>query len=175
MKLKLNTQKGFSLLELLLVVAVGAILILAGLAIYRNVTLQTQVNEASRLVNVLKQETQKLWQGEGVYGAAGDNLEATLISANAVPSAYVESPTSVVSPTGGEVDVLVATNPRNFTITFPDVPTDICINLGRLYTANDPDFESVTINDTAQTAPDVASVTTACSDSDSNTLLWEFN
>jgi len=89
MILNIKTQKGFSLLELLLVVAVGAILILAGLAIYRNITNNTQINEASRVLNVIKQETQRIYQGEATYGA-GTDIEPILVNAEAVPAKYVQ-------------------------------------------------------------------------------------
>ena len=172
MKFTKQMQKGFSLLELLLVVAVGAILILAGLAIYRNVTSQTQVNEASRLLNVLKQETQKLYQGEGTYDAAGTNLNEVLINANAVPSANVTGANTINSPFDQAVNVESAGT--TFTITYEAVPQGACINMGRLYTANDPDFQQVVIDGTPLTAPTVAEVNNNCSDTGSD-MVWTFN
>ena len=172
MKVNTNKQKGFSLLELLLVVAVGAILILAGLAIYRNVTNQTQVNEASRLVNVLKQESQKLWQGEGTYGAAGDDMNETLINANAVPNRYVTGANTINSPFDTAVNVTSAGT--TFTITVAAVPQGACINLGTLYNANDPDFASVSIGGTVQAEPTVAFVNANC-DAAGSDMIWTFN
>jgi len=87
MILKTKTQKGFSLLELLLVVAVGAILILAGLAIYRNITANTSVNDTSRMVNVLKQEVQRIYQGEASYAALDNDL---LVDTQVVPDVSID-------------------------------------------------------------------------------------
>ena len=172
MKFNTKSQKGFSLLELLLVVAVGAILILAGLAIYRNVTNQTQVNEASRLVNVLKQEAQKLWQGEGTYGAVGDDMNEVLINANAVPNRYITGTDAINSPF--DTDVEVTSAGTTFTITMEAVPQGACINLGTLYNANDPDFASVSIDGTAQIAPDVTFVNANCAAGGVD-MVWTFN
>jgi prepilin-type N-terminal cleavage/methylation domain-containing protein len=168
---KMN-MKGFSLLELLLVVAVGAILILAGLAIYRNVTSQSQVNEASRLINVLKQETQKIWQGQATYGPTSSDLNAVLINANAVPNSYIIG-TTINSPFDTAVNVISQGN--TFDVVITDVPRGPCINLGTLYNANDPDFAQVDIGGTAITAPTVGNVNTACSNSPPNTMTWSFN
>ena len=173
MNLNKQKQKGFSLLELLLVVAVGAILILAGLAIYRNVTSQTQVNEASRLLNVLKQETQKLWQGESTYGAVGDNMNAILINSNAVPTAYAAAGSADInSPFDQPVDVISQGN--TFDIEFTNVPQGACINMGRMYTENDPDFAQVDIGGTVLTAPTITDVDAAC-DAAGSTMTWSFN
>ena len=49
-----KTQSGFSLLELLLVVGVGALLLLAGLATYRLVSEGNNVNAATQMLNTLK-------------------------------------------------------------------------------------------------------------------------
>lgn len=145
MKSVKSTQKGFSLLELLLVVAVGAILLLAGLAVYRNVTDNSKVNESIRLLNVTKQETQRLFQGEGSYPA--EVLNSVLINANAFPSSSLVGAgganPQVRHPYNG--DVTVTGNVRTFTIRFAGVPTASCIKIGQGFTANDPDFNSLVI------------------------------
>jgi prepilin-type N-terminal cleavage/methylation domain-containing protein len=162
-----KTEKGFSLLELLLVVAVGAILILAGLAIYRNITNNTQINEGTRLLNVLKQETQRLYQGESSYGTV--DINDILINADAVPARYVTGADEINSPFDTDVTVTGADN--DFTITFAAVPQAACIKLGVEYTNDDPDFESLTINGAA-TEPTVTAVSGAC-DGDVD-MVWTF-
>lgn len=168
MVLTQNTQKGFSLLELLLVVAVGAILILAGLAIYRNITNNTQINEASRLLNVLKQETQRIYQGESTYGVATD-IEPILINAEAVPAKYVQG-ANIISPFNEGVNVVGDTD--NFTIELENVTQAACIKLGLEYSDNDPDFELLSIGG-ADTATTVIAVDAACEDDVE--MVWTFN
>lgn len=164
---KMKTHKGFSLLELLLVVAVGAILILAGLAIYRNITNNTQINEATRLVNVLKQETQRLFQGEPSYGTA--SLNEILINADAVPPKYVAGSALIESPFDEAVDVTGVGN--DFTIELTDVPEAACIKLGVEFTEDDPDFQSLTIGGTA-VATTVVAVDAQCADDVE--MIWTF-
>jgi prepilin-type N-terminal cleavage/methylation domain-containing protein len=164
-------QKGFSLLELLLVVAVGAILILAGLAIYRNITNNNDINDASRLLNVIKQETQRIYQGEGTYGTA--TLETILLNASAIPAGNVRA-NAVISPFNTDVDIVGSTG--TFDVTFTAVPLAACIKLALAYTAADPDFVRITIGGTnvLAAAVNVATANTRCSAATQD-MVWRFN
>ena len=169
---KNKSQKGFSLLELLLVVAVGAILLLAGLAVYRNVTDNSKVNEAMRLLNVTKQETQKLFQGEGNYPA--QSLNAVLVDSNAFPTSALNG-TQARHPYNG--DITVTGLGRTFSIDFADVPEASCIKLGGSFAAEDADFVSLTIGGNVLDAGadgvfGVLELQNAC-DGDTD-MLWEF-
>ncbi len=167
-----KTQKGFSLLELLLVVAVGAILILAGLAIYRNISQNTEVNEASRLINVLKQESQRIFQGEPAYTGLTNTV---LTNANVVPAKYTTGAGVITTPFNTVITVTVnGTNIDEFDILVNNVPQEACLKLGLEYTVNDSDFVSVTIGTTTITAPTVSNVNTACGATGGN-ITWVFN
>lgn len=135
-----SKSRGFSLLELLLVVAVGAILLLAGLAVYRNVTDNSKVNESIRLLNVTKQETQKLFQGEGNYPA--QSLNSVLTAARAFPTSALNG-TQVRHPYNG--DVTVTGVGRTFTIEFDAMPESACIKIGQSFAAEDADFVRLSI------------------------------
>jgi prepilin-type N-terminal cleavage/methylation domain-containing protein len=168
----LRNQKGFSLLELLLVVAVGAILLLAGLAVYRNVTDNSKVTESIRLLNVTKQETQRLFQGEGNYPA--QQLNEVLIDAKAFPSSYING-SQVRTPYNGDVTVTGAG--RTFTITFADVPESSCIKIGGTFAADDADFVQLRVRGTALDAGadgvyGALELQNACN-GDSE-MIWEF-
>ena len=168
---KLN-QKGFSLLELLLVVAVGAILLLAGLAVYRNVTDNSAVTESIRLLNVTKQETQRLFQGEGNYPA--QVLNPVLITAKAFPSSALNG-NQVRTPFNG--NVTVTGQGRTFTVTFAAVPESSCIKIGQSFAAEDSDFVSLRVRGTALNAGadgvfGALELENACNgDSD---MVWQF-
>lgn len=157
-----KTQKGFSLLELLLVVAVGAILILAGLAIYRNITSNTDVNEASRLLNVLKQETQRLYQGQATYAGLDNTV---LTNAGVVPARYTTAAGVIDSPfaTNDVTAVINGADPAQFDIDIANVPADACTKLALEYNANDSDFVGLSIGGAAPIAnPTVADVSAPC-------------
>jgi prepilin-type N-terminal cleavage/methylation domain-containing protein len=138
--MKIKQSKGFSLLELLLVVAVGAILLLAGLAVYRNVTDNSKVNESLRILNVTKQETQKLFQGEGNYPAQA--LNDVLVDSNAFPTSALNG-NQPRHPYNG--DITVTGIGRTFSILFADVPEASCIKIGQAFAAEDADFVSLQI------------------------------
>lgn len=140
MKKTKTKQSGFSLLELLLVVAVGAILLLAGLAVYRNVTNNTNANEAARLLNIIKQETQRLYQGEGQYGTG--SLNAVLRNAEVIPASALND-NQVRHPYNGTVGI--NGDDDTFTVLFNNIPQSACMSLGTAYSINDPDFEGLTI------------------------------
>lgn len=170
---KKQSAKGFSLLELLLVVAVGAILLLAGLAVYRNVTDNANVNESLRLLNVTKQETQKLFQGEGQYPA--QDLNAVLVDANAFPTSALFG-TQPRHPYNG--DITVTGTGRTFTILFEDVPEASCIKIGQAFAVEDADFVDLTIGGTTNVDSDgngifgAIELQNACNgDTD---MTWEF-
>jgi prepilin-type N-terminal cleavage/methylation domain-containing protein len=168
--MKLMKKKhGFSLLELLLVVAVGAVLLLAGLAVYRNVTQNANVNEAMRLLNVIKQETQRLFQGEGEYGTA--DLNSLLQNANVIPSSALNG-TEIRHPFNDTVTVTGVDD--TFTILFRNVPRAACISLGQSYNGDDPDFVQLEIRTTTITGDvSVTDLDTACN-RDVQNMTWTF-
>ena len=143
-----KNEAGFSLLELLLVVAVGAILLLAGLSAYRLVTQNNNVNEALRLLNVLKQQTQKAYQGDGTYGSS--DLVPTLISLRAFPAGTLSGSTPR-HPFGGTI--AIDGNGDTFTISFSDMERAACISVGQAFNSNsDPDFVQLSIGASAGSA-----------------------
>lgn len=138
----LKNEKGFSLLELLLVVAVGAVLILAGLAAYRLVTENNNVNDSIRLLNTLKQQIQRAYQSEGTYN--GD-IDATLKDLRAYPAGTLQAGGQARHPFGGRVTY--AANSSTFSIIFGNIERSACIQLGQLYNSStDSDFVSLDIN-----------------------------
>jgi len=171
MILKTKTQKGFSLLELLLVVAVGAILILAGLAIYRNITANTSVNDTSRMVNVLKQEVQRIYQGEASYAALDNDL---LVDTQVVPAKHLGGADGITSPFKTDVTVEVnAGDAETFDIGIDAVPAEACLKLGLEYTTNDADFVNVSIDGNDVNVPTVANINAVCGDGVD--MIWTFN
>jgi prepilin-type N-terminal cleavage/methylation domain-containing protein len=175
MKKCINTktnEKGFSLLELLLVVAVGAVLILAGLAAYRLVTENNNVNEATRLVNILKQQTQRAFQNQATYGTA--DIVPILINLRAFPAGSLNAAGTPVHPFGnGDIDVLGVSD--TFTITFSDLDTSACIQVFNETT--DSDFNGLEIGGATLAAvdpEDIVEINTACAGAATVNVEWSF-
>lgn len=139
-KLQNKTSKGFSLLELLLVVAVGAILILAGLAIYRNITNTAQNNEAVRLLTVIKQEVIRAYQGQQSYGNA--SLEALLLNSDAIPADSRRGNDILTPFAQGAAAVTVVGADDFFDVTFTAIPRSACIRLFTSFTQDDKELVS---------------------------------
>ena len=163
-----KNEAGFTLLELLLVVGVGAILLLAGIATYRLVTAGNNINEANKLVQTIKQQVQRLYQGQTSYGTA--NITANLVNAGIFPASALNG-TTPVTPWNSNITVTGATN--TFTIQFAALPEDACIQLATTDLGDDPDFVDITVGTTVSTVtPTLAAADTACGAS--TAILWEF-
>ncbi len=169
-----KSSRGFSLLELLLVVAVGSVLILSGLGAYRLVSENSNSNTATTQVTTLKQQVQQAFAGQGSYGAANADLSATLNNLRALPSDMPVTGTNLRNAFGTTTTVTVGAATNQFRITFNGVPRSACVKLGQLFTpANASDFVSLTVGTTAVATFTIAGLTTACSAA-TNNMAWVF-
>lgn len=170
-----NKQSGFSLLELLLVIGVGALLLIAGLATYRIVTEGNNVNEAIRILNSAKIGVQTLYQNQADYGADGNDITAIVVDGGAFPARNVVGGTPL-DPWRNDITVNAVNGVGDvgWTITFTGLNQAACGKLGMAFTpTTDSDFVSVDINAAgAQTDPTVAAVNTDCTDN--STIVWQF-
>lgn len=177
-----NRRSGFSLLELLLVVAVGAVLILAGLGAYRLVSENNNTNQATRLITTLKQQVQQAYQGQASYGS-GAGIVDDLVALRALPSDLATvgtGDTMTAKSMFGPITIIG--NATNFSIAFANVPKGACIRLAQQFTPqNANDFVSLSVGSTALTQASPATsfsqsaLATACSDQTSvNTITWTF-
>lgn len=171
---KENKEGGFSLLELLLVVGVGALLLLAGIATYRLVTQGTSVNEAVRVLTTIKEKNQRAFQGQRGYGTPGTDLVPTLVTMKAFPAGVLDGNDIPRHPWGGEIGIAVNTNPQQFDITFNGVPTDACVNLGTTFDADDTDFVQLTIGGAQVTGTLNATTLAGVCNQASNDIAWTF-
>ncbi len=172
-----KNEAGFSLLELLLVVGVGALLLLAGIATYRLVTQGNNVNDAVRILATIKQQTQRAFQGQRTYGASGTDLTPTLVAMDAFPSGVLDggTPPTARHPWGDLI--LITAEDQEFDITYQLVPSDACIQLGTTFDQEDSDFIELDVNGTVFDATNpvtVAGLTTACTSATEVPMVWTF-
>ena len=169
MKNKQQQQKGFTLLELLLVVGIAAILIVAGITTYNLVNRGNQINDSVRLVNVLMDQVRRLYSSNGNYGTA--NLETALYNSGVVPGKYK-------SATAGVINTPFDTTATAISITGSNASFIVTINVPASYVpeflnnfnpANNTDIQSidacsVTSGGTTTTIKtvDAAQLATAC-------------
>lgn len=169
MKLNLNRKqkRGFTLIEILLVVGFIALAGIGIYTIYSKVTLNNAANTESRNIDTIRAGVKNLFAG----APTTTGLTNTVVNnASITPTNMVTAgnPAIITNSFGGAVTVtpttLVATN-DGFRITFPSVPGAVCT---KLVTGTGSQFEQVTVGTTVvktlgtNTSVNIANATTAC-------------
>ncbi len=107
MKIRKQLQQGFTLIELMIVVAIIGILAAVALPAYQDYTIRAKVSEASTLSETARTAV-ALAFNEGTLSATTDNAALGLAAAASITSKYVTSVTVAgTSATGATVTVLM--------------------------------------------------------------------
>lgn len=132
-------EKGFTLLELLLVLAIGALIIAGSVFVYNAATISRGATATVQLINAVRAEAQ------ASFGAGGDYT--------GMDTAFFQT-VGIINPAGvhafnGTIDIAeVAGAPAvNYTITLNGVPGEACVKIGNVIT----DAGVVTVGDGAAT------------------------
>lgn len=108
MKMVQGVQRGFTLIELMIVVAIIGILAAIALPAYQDYTTKTKVSEAASLSSTAKQAITIAFNDGSLGTTATDNSTLGLAAATSITSKYVTSVTAAsTSNTGGTVTVVV--------------------------------------------------------------------
>jgi len=128
-----NTSKGFSLIELLLVLGVLAILLVAAFVVYPQVRDRNQANTEVSNLTTIKAGINNLYAAKGGnYAGLSTPIanQARIFPQNMNGGSYAPG-ASVQTAWGGAVTVTPATGtaPREFTIAYASVPEGVCLGL----------------------------------------------
>ena len=106
--MKRSIQKGFTLIELMIVVAIIGILAAVALPAYQDYTTKSKISEASSLVAVAKQNIVLAFNDGSLHTTSIDNASLGLAAAGSITGKYVTSVTAAsVSATVGNITVVV--------------------------------------------------------------------
>lgn len=147
-----KNEAGFTLLELLLVVGVGALLLIGGIATYRLVSEGNKVTDTARLVMTIRNEAQNLAQGQGY-----DGVQQALVQAKVINDPQRNAFGGQITVSGDDV----------LTITVDQVPQNACRKLAM--TIKD---QGVKLN--GNDAPQTLNETNSVCSGETNSMAWEF-
>jgi type II secretory pathway pseudopilin PulG len=176
MKLNLRKKsKGFTLVEILLVVGFIALASIGIYAVYNKVTTTSKANEENRNLQTLKTGIKQLYGNQGTF----TGLTETVIRNSRLAPQQMNTGTAggLINMFGGSVTIAPLTfgSFSGFRITSNEIPGDVCV---KLVAATSGTFEQITAAGTivkpigANNPPNPATITTACN-ADKVTMLFD--
>jgi hypothetical protein len=124
-------NRAVTLIEAVLYISIALALIVGGLVFFQQASTAAKTSAMVRQLSTLVAETRALTEGIPLSDMPVD-LDAFLISAGAVPSDMVISPTSISNPFGGTTTLgqfFVDWMDPLFTLELSDIPQGVCTRL----------------------------------------------
>lgn len=176
-------QKGFSLIELMLVLAVMAALSVAAFFIYSKVQVARTANQTSEMLT----QAQASLKGVFVSEKYNELTTAVAVAGKFFPSQMTSSATTLKNQWNGAVTIngsdargapMASGVARHFAITYEAVPEDVCkrlvpsaaLNFGRVVIGSTPVFDQLT---DAKMDISEALVVSACTGNPTIVFCWQ--
>jgi prepilin-type N-terminal cleavage/methylation domain-containing protein len=123
---ELKRQKGFTLVEVGVVLVIGALITAGAMALYSSTSMTQKVNQLTSDVAALGTAAQSSAAATGTYGTA--SLNEYLLRSNKVPKSITVTGTSTLLHSfSGQIDVQGLTN--HYYIHLSQIPGEACVNL----------------------------------------------
>jgi len=107
--MKHSVQKGFTLIELMIVVAIIGILAALAIPAYTDYTIKSRVGEGASLSGAFKTATEVYWSENGTLSGIVAGLNATTLGLSAAEGEYVSS---ILFLTGPIIDIQYKTTTK---------------------------------------------------------------
>jgi len=167
-------QRGASLLEGIAYLGIAAIVVIGAIALLNTAFSSANSNELNSELSAIQTASRKLFMTtQGNYGSA--DFTTTLVTAKGFPQTLVAaSDGTVTNPWAGTVAVAPGTPNTEFTITYTQVPADVCVNA---LTSTTTGWVSVTgpADKQAHTPPITPAVAQTACGSAGGTVVWTSN
>ena len=187
--LRAAVRRGLTLTEGLLFLAVAALVIVAAVFLYNNITGSRANNDALTQINSYTSGMKSLYSSQSSYGTVS-LVEAAINGGIAPRNAINGAGTGLVNPWGGDTTIVGQTNA--FYVRMTEVPQDACVRMlsaglltqGSIFairagsgatTAAAPTSSSTSANNGAFVAtepPTPADAATVCSDGATNVMTF---
>lgn len=138
---KFSKMLGVTLLEVMLVLAVAAMIIVMSVRYYQTASANQQVNSMLSMVQAITASADGLAQGTGSYSGGG---VSTSTIKNLMPNQNMNAP-------WGSAVTLSATTASTYTVTFTGVPQTVCAQVKSRLAANQKYTGLATIDCSAAT------------------------
>lgn len=173
MQLHIKRQTGATLIEIIMVVALIAIITIGALTYYNSASESSKVQEAVGGLTGLSAVIRNQFQSQGDYQGLTEALvfRSTNVPVNMKSVVNTDNLRHPWSQTAAAVLVAPAASPyANFTITFAELPRGACVEItSKVYKS----FTSMTVNGTTVTpTTGAATASLACTDTNTNVLVF---
>lgn len=172
----IRKQKGFTLIELIVVMVVIGIGSAVAIALFNNTRETSQVETETKNIQAIQAKTRDLFAARSDFTGL---TSAVLLSANGFPTSMVNG-ANVTNAWNGAVTVTTATvpaaNAAEGQIVYAGVPTSACIALvsKAARSARHINVGATNVKTAAQTNDVLATTTTACGATDPATITMTF-
>lgn len=122
---RIARMAGVTLLEIMLVLAVAAMVIVMSVRYYQSANTSQQTNAALAQIQAITAAADSLAQGTGSYSAATQAAVASLMPAN-----------GMVPPWGGTATIAINGTGTSYSATIPGMPLGVCNGLTARMKAN---------------------------------------
>lgn len=133
-----SKHKGFSLLEILLVLAIAAALVIGAFVIYPKIVMSQRITAESKNITAIQAGVQSLYAGRAKLSTLN---EQQLIDSKSIPENMLQNG-KMINEWKGEVNVQYSGNHGKYNIIYNNVPIEAC---SKFITAVSGNFVSITI------------------------------